>query len=336
MGGIFGSVRYFRDTIIEYLAYKTGIFLIDYYVRDLLAQQELKDSPFSVELDDAPGCRFRSEVIEELILKLRARLGNLPDELSGTEISVNWINSVIQEGFDPEPLFHLLPTLYEEERTLPVTPELIQEISQTTKLPVRIVYSFFEMMVAELDRNPWLDIHQNCRHRLWNTKIPLAELFESETLPATSPQQYLDQRLINYLARNPGSLDRIHWRNFERLIADFFQKLGYEVELGPGRNDGGIDVRIWSKQKSSIDPPLILVQCKRYGPKQEVKIEYVKALYADVDFEQARHGLIVTTSKVAPGGHKICEARGWPLTLVENDTVTEWVQSMWRHPGEYR
>ena len=64
---------------------------------------------------------------------------------------------------------------------------------------------------------------------------------------------------------------------------------------------------------------------------KEVKVEYVKALWADVHFAGAQRGLLVTTSAVAPGGRKICEARAWPLRIAENRDVSQWIKSLWRH-----
>ncbi|MBN1680475.1 MAG: restriction endonuclease [Anaerolineae bacterium] len=332
MGRIINTVRYFRDSILEYVAYKSGLLLTDYNAKDLLSKDELERSPFSSDLDNAPGCAIRSEIVEEVIIKLRARLGNLPDELSAEGISIRWTQSALESGIDPEPIYDAFFEIKKTRQYLTVTPEIVEEICKTTNLPPAIIISFFKMMATRLDRNPWTDINTNCRQKLWDGSISLSELFDSEMLPSGNPQQYFDQRFINFLAQNPDTLDRIHWRNFEKLIAEFFERQDYEVELGPGSNDGGIDIRLWNSRKDESEPPLMLIQCKRYNRNQQVKIEYVKAFYADVDFEQAKHGLIVTTSQVAVGGHKVCKARGWPLTLVENEQVTEWVQSMWRYP----
>ena len=46
----------------------------------------------------------------------------------------------------------------------------------------------------------------------------------------------------NYLAANPEMLVAIQWRQFEGLAAEWLRREGYDVDLGPGRNDGGVDV----------------------------------------------------------------------------------------------
>ncbi len=166
--------------------------------------------------------------------------------------------------------------------------------------------------------------------RDWDGTAPLSGLFDTEITPA-DPSEYFDQKFIDYLSANSDDLKSIHWRNFERLTAEFFRRLGYEVQLGPGSKDGGIDVRVWTDRQSTAGPPLIVIQCRRYGDGKYVQIETVKALYADVVNEDAQMGLIATTSVVAPGGKKIIRTRGYPLTVAESDAVKAFTYSMWRH-----
>lgn len=129
---------------------------------------------------------------------------------------------------------------------------------------------------------------------------------------------------------NLDQLDQVHWRKFEGLTAEFFQREGYDVQLGPGRGDGGIDLRIWSDGKSREQAPTILVQCKRQ--KSVVERVVMKALYADVQHEKADSGLIVTTSRLSPGAHQDRIARGYPIDAAERQTVREWIAKL-REPG---
>ncbi len=53
----------------------------------------------------------------------------------------------------------------------------------------------------------------------------------------------------------------MHWRKFEELTAEYLQREGFNVELGPGINDDGVDVRIWkSTQNVHEEAPHIIVQ----------------------------------------------------------------------------
>ena len=63
--------------------------------------------------------------------------------------------------------------------------------------------------------------------------------------------------------RHDDALTRVSWQEFERLIAEHFRQLGYEVEHtgtgdGTNRTDGGIDLKLRRDQET------ILVQCKHW------------------------------------------------------------------------
>ena len=100
--------------------------------------------------------------------------------------------------------------------------------------------------------------------------------------------------------------------------------------MGPGRGDGGVDVRVWDPSDDDEKPPLILVQCKR----QQEKVSQVvlKALWADVSDEGAQSGLIVTTSALAPSAETVRMARAYPITTAERDTLKDWIEQL-RSPG---
>lgn len=157
-------------------------------------------------------------------------------------------------------------------------------------------------------------------------QVELARLFESERLPQDGT--FFDQRFINYLSANPQSLVAIHWRQFEALVAEWLQREGYEVELGPGRNDGGVDVRAWSASDDRSMPPAIIVQCKRQ--RENVSKVVVKALWADVYAEKAGSGLVVTTSDLSRGATGVINARAYPVTVANRRQVTDWITAMRR------
>lgn len=157
--------------------------------------------------------------------------------------------------------------------------------------------------------------------------VQLEKLFSSEDLPV-SGGDFFDQRFINYLSDKPELLEQINWRQFEGLTAEWFSRVGYQVELGPGRDDGGIDVRVWDNDASPGTPPAIIVQCKR--EKRKVGKVVVKALWADMHEERAHSGLIVTTSDISPGAAKVCAARSYPITTANREKVQSWIKAMRR------
>jgi len=159
--------------------------------------------------------------------------------------------------------------------------------------------------------------------------IELEDLFKKENLQVSNGK-FFDQRFIDYLSRNPEKIGEIHWRQFEKLCAEFFHKEGFEVELGPGRSDGGIDIRIWPNDSKQEGPPLMIIQCKRQ--KEVVEQVIVKALYADVLHEKATSGMIITSSRLSPGAKQTCLARQYPIEQADRETVIQWLNQM-KQPG---
>jgi restriction system protein len=52
----------------------------------------------------------------------------------------------------------------------------------------------------------------------------------------------LSRKFIELILQNPRFLDEIEWREMERLLAEVFEGLGFDVRLTPGSKDGGKDI----------------------------------------------------------------------------------------------
>lgn len=158
----------------------------------------------------------------------------------------------------------------------------------------------------------------------FDSRLSLGELFNSEGIVATYGQ-FIDQRFIDYLARNTDDIDLINWRKFEGLVAEYFHRYGLKVEIGPGRNDDGIDLRIWY-DGTEIGSSLVVVQCKR--EKRKISKAVVKALWADLINEKAESALIITTSELSPGAKKTCSQRKYPISEINREAVIKWIRTM--------
>ncbi|CAN7594113.1 restriction endonuclease [Rhizobium sp. LjRoot254] len=183
-----------------------------------------------------------------------------------------------------------------------------------------IMDALLEVMPIHLAHSPFL-----ARDPEIENVVVLSALFECEALPVDG-SGFIDQRFINYLSRSPEVLKEIHWRQFEGLTAEWFARSGYSIELGPGRNDGGVDVRAWNSDASAGTPPALIVQCKR--EKNKVGKVVVKAPWADVHAERAGAGLIVTTNDISPGAANVIKARAYPITAANYHEVRRWLLEM--------
>lgn len=153
-------------------------------------------------------------------------------------------------------------------------------------------------------------------------QLALSNLFYSQKID----EKVFDQRYIDFLAANLDDVDRINWRQFEALCAEYFSRQGYKVRLGPGANDNGVDIRIWPEDGNESAPPLILAQCKRQ--KSRVSKAVVKALWADVTFENANMGLVATTSDLEPGADVVRRSRGYPIEVANREAIHKWINEL--------
>ena len=328
MGAIWFRHTELISAVSEIVGYKSGL---------ALTRDELKDHApdCSRELwerdSNEQGVRIRSEDFEDLVLNILYRLGAvasperpLPalavlNEFGHDDESATLLNTIVAEWdeyFDRE-----APRLDATSQKLDPTPFLARVHEEYGDLAVRMANCLIREIQNALECHPWSAFQRT----EWQDQAELRELFRSESLE-TMHGTFIDQRFVDYLAQNFDSIDQINWRKFEGLAAEFFSRQGFHVEPGPGRNDNGIDIRVWPTNEDTEGPPALLVQCKR--TKTAVGKVVVKALWADVIHEDATSGLIVTSSRLAPGAEKLCVARSYPIEQADRSALREWVAQM--------
>lgn len=210
--------------------------------------------------------------------------------------------------------------------TIDPTPFMNKCFELFGKLGLEISFDFLQTAETNRIASPYSWMPNSTE---WKDLIELEDLFKSEGLEA-SLGEFIDQRYIDYLNRNFEDIDSINWRKFEGLTAEYFARQNLSVEVGAGRNDDGVDVRVWDSKDTEGKPPAIIVQCKRQ--KEKVSKVIVKSLYADVGHEKAKSGLIVTTSELSPGARKVCHARQYPIEEANREIIKTWISEM-RKPG---
>ena len=132
----------------------------------------------------------------------------------------------------------------------------------------------------------------------------------------------LDHELYTYFGDHPEQLSDLRWRDFEKILAALLGSQGYEVELGPGRNDGGVDIRLL--QRDPIGDILTLVQAKRYSPHRKIKLEAVQALHGVSTAEGADRSMFVTTSTYSPSASTFAGRNNVPMVLHTSSDVQRW------------
>lgn len=324
-----GAIWFRRAELIgassDTVGYKAGVALSR---EDLAAHTEGMGIDDWWVGDDAETLRIRSEEFAAAIEQLLYAVGNIPrPEVVRPDIDLYHLYKHDQKQFailqEVLQIAHNVPD--GGDGPVDFTPFLVESERRFGAVGAKMALQFVERLDIYLHANPWSKV----RRKAWKDVADLKGLFESASL-TTQYGAFIDQRYIDYLGTNFERLDEIHWRKFEGLTAEFFMREGWRVEIGPGGNDDGVDVRVWRGDDAPTAPPAILVQCKRQ--KEKIEKVIVKALWADVVAEKAESGLIVTTSTLAPGAVKVCAAREYPVRQADRLVLRKWIDTM-RTPG---
>jgi restriction system protein len=333
MGAIWFKANEYAAFLSEATGFKAGIALSKDDLAELFADDDEERGNFL--LPEEQRLRIRAEDIEQTFAYILFKLGNIGDP-STVPISIRLFHK-----YKGDPILRKLNEdvfrLYVEEaekmmdaaslsgsKALDPTNFLTEARSKFGSKGLAMALEIVDGLIQDQDRSLG-----SFRRVEWTDAVELKALFHSESLDA-SYGKFLDQRFIDYLYRNQDKVGDMHWRKFEGLAGEFFDREGYKVEMGPGRNDGGVDIRVWKESLQPGEPPLMLVQCKRQ--KANIERAVVKSLWADMEWERAKSGLIVTTASLSPGAQQDCTSRGYNIRQADKAVISKWLESM-RTPG---
>lgn len=128
--------------------------------------------------------------------------------------------------------------------------------------------------------------------------------------------------LFAFFSKHPEKLADIHWRGFEKLLDAIFKNNGFRTVIGPGRGDGGVDLRLY--HHDAVSQLLTLVQAKRYHPKNPITVDAVRSFAQVVSDEKANRGLFVTTARYLPSTKEFAKTRLTQICLAESGDVAFW------------
>lgn len=311
------SLRDFYDGITEIVGIKSGLLLNRFQLSKILL--DTYDDAYLKTDNLNTYIRIHSSDFEGRVTNIRKKIGNLPEEspsrkayqvlrdytIKNKDITI--IGSASSTGME---------YLY-ENNNISIS-ELTELIQKNKGYEYELCNAIATVAYERFDQSCALPGSME-----WDGLTELSDLYECEL---HSENNFIEQKFIDYLAVNGHEIELIHWRNFERFCAEYFKRQGYEVSLGPGTNDGGVDIRAYKDKTSAPD---ILIQCKRYKESNKVSIETVKSFYTDVVYENAQTGLIATTSYIAVGGKKVCNTRGYNIKFAERDNIKNWAKELW-------
>jgi hypothetical protein len=155
-----------------------------------------------------------------------------------------------------------------------------------------------------------------------NAKFDTTLAVGGTTIIAATVQ--IQARLLERISRRPELMYTLSPRDFEMLVAEFFDDLGFPVELTAAARDGGRDV---IAVRHEVVKEKYLVECKRYARENKVGIAPVQRLYGVVQDEGATKGILATTAEgFTADARRFLERHCWVLDGRDYHGLIEWLQ----------
>lgn len=142
-------------------------------------------------------------------------------------------------------------------------------------------------------------------------------------IPPQPPLVILDScaSMIREILRDGENLYRLHWKEFEDLIAYLLGRFGWSVEPMGYTKDDNVDILALK----SIDPNLVIrmmVQCKKYSKHRKVGVDIVREVWS-TKWEKGYHAAMIITSSFFTNG-AMRKAQDLSLELSDHNSVVNW------------
>ena len=99
----------------------------------------------------------------------------------------------------------------------------------------------------------------------------------------------LSRSLVLLVAKDPKVLDVVEWRELEKLLAEVFSGIGFNVTLTPSSKDGGKDLILETKCTSRSTSAIYIVEIKHWRSGQRVGSSAVTD-FLNVILKECREG----------------------------------------------
>ena len=119
------------------------------------------------------------------------------------------------------------------------------------------------------------------------------------------------------------TIRQLHWRNFEKLVAEAYRRQGYRVTEGSFGADGGIDLELRKGEG------LILVQCKQWKA-QKVGVSVVREMFGVLTASNADKVIVICSGKFTQ--QAIDFASDKPIELITGNELLSLVKDAQAEP----
>lgn len=112
----------------------------------------------------------------------------------------------------------------------------------------------------------------------------------------------INDNVLKYLSENPQAFYQLTDREFEIVMAEIYNKLGYKVELTKSTRDGGKDIII--RKPEILGDFIYYVECKKNAAKRHIGVGMIRSLVGTINTDHVNGGILATTSYFTPDAKK--------------------------------
>ncbi|MEZ0612000.1 restriction endonuclease [Fibrella sp. WM1] len=251
--------------------------------------------------EEATAKILNYKAVSFLVFIRRAPLHEYPSRLQQL-----WVNP-LSNSESRELLEHYLPSGYPES--------ILDETIRVVGGQPSALSALAETINVHADTTTSSPLYDLSKHVL----IP-----EKEIVDATRPIIVtVNQDLISLLKKQPSDIHRLTPREFEVVLADLLDDMGWEVKLTKQTRDGGADILAYLN--TNIGRLLCLVEAKHYREDRKVGVDLVRTLYGTLCDAQANSAMLVTSSSFTSDAKVFQRKHEYQLKLHDYANVVEWI-----------
>jgi restriction system protein len=256
------------------------------------------------------------EAIRAVRLPLRVMVvSRVPLDLQGWRLGVSTLSVAHREHL----IRHRNPTLSDEEvarlailsEGVPLAANMLADASRWDSVP----------FVVERFRMSGLEGLGNAGHPQLFDDVYRRDADERVDIRVAA----VNDALIARLAAEPSLMYELRPRQLEEVVADLYEKQGFEVELTQETRDEGVDLYV--VRRTPFGRLLTVVDTKRHRVDRPVGVGIVRTLYGVVEAKRASAGVVATTSFFTADARRFQEELPFRLGLQDYRDLTRMLQS---------
>lgn len=152
------------------------------------------------------------------------------------------------------------------------------------------------------------------------------QLILPEQKPIIANACVIQETLIDRIKGDSSEIMKMTGREFERFMAELFEKDGYQVSLTQPTRDGGRDIILF--QQTVLGKNLYYVECKRYAAHRKVSVDVIDRLYSVVTRERATKGIVVTSSSFTEPAIRVTKEIEHQMSLMDHVGLDQFIKKV--------